>query len=141
MDRTGQDSSLNWEEKRDKYGGGYDNSQRREIKSRAICCTVTEKEEEQDEGEEGKKEVFHCIHPHTHGYQIRHNMQVHVMHRPCVMSAERLLQHASRRALVLHQVHTIGLEGEGVGGASIRNFLLYAPQPERRDQCVTYMFM
>lgn len=44
------------------------------------------------------------------------------MHRPCVMSAERLLQHASRRALVLHQVHTIGLEGEGVGGASIRIF-------------------
>lgn len=46
----------------------YDNSQWREIKSRAVCCTVTEEEEEEqddEEDEEGKKEAFHCIHPHS----------------------------------------------------------------------------
>lgn len=45
----------------------YDNSQWRETKSRAVCCTVTEEEEqdEEEEEEEGKKEAFHCIHPHS----------------------------------------------------------------------------
>lgn len=31
-------------------------------------CTVTEEEEEEqddEEDEEGKKEAFHCIHPHS----------------------------------------------------------------------------
>lgn len=30
-------------------------------------CTVTEEEEEEEEQdeEEGKKEAFHCIHPHS----------------------------------------------------------------------------
>lgn len=88
MDRTGQ--PLDWEKKREKYVGRYAiilNGEK--IEGRAVCCTVTEKEDEQDEEEEGKKEAFHCIHPHTHGYQIRHNMQVYVMHRPCVMMCER----------------------------------------------------
>lgn len=66
IDRTGQDSSLIGSKKETSMEV-YDNSQWRETKSRAVCCTVTEEEEqdEEEEEEEGKKEAFHCIHPHS----------------------------------------------------------------------------
>lgn len=67
IDRTGQDSSSIGRKKETSMEV-CDNSQWREIKSRAVCCTVTEEEEEEqddEEDEEGKKEAFHCIHPHS----------------------------------------------------------------------------